>query len=66
MFKRNDSVQQKLPAPFAGQIAGFVADNETGATLAHVVNDAGDARYFKLDELEAAPGAKEAEVKAKK
>lgn len=51
-MKRNDKVQQVMPAPFAGTITHFSIDQETGAKLIHVQAEDGAGRFFKEEELE--------------
>lgn len=63
-IKRNDDVEQILPAPIKGRVSGFSVDQETGDKLVHVVAADGSAFFFKENELkvvEAPPAEEEAE-----
>jgi len=57
-FKKGDPVRQ-IVVPLSGTVAGFQVDQETGDRLVKVewTDAAGDqhARFFKEDEIEAAP-----------
>jgi hypothetical protein len=57
-FKKGDQVRQILPAPIVGNVAGFHADQETGALQVCVeFQDAGETRtrYFDATQIEAVP-----------
>lgn len=57
-FKKGDAVRQKMPAPIRGVVAGFHADQETGALQVCVEFGEGDGagkRYFDAEQLEAVP-----------
>lgn len=57
-FKKGDAVRQVMPAPIVGQVAGFHADQETGALQVCVEYHDGESarvRYFDADQIEAVP-----------
>jgi hypothetical protein len=57
-FKKGDTVRQIVPAPIVGTVAGFQADQETGAIQVCVeFQDAGETRtrYFDASQIEASP-----------
>ena len=63
MFKKGDKVEQVLPAPITGTVAGFDVDQETGDVLVRIewtAEDGGShARHFHPEQLKAAVPAGE-------
>jgi hypothetical protein len=54
-LKKGDSVRQILPAPIVGKVAGFHADQETGALqvcVEFVENGETRTRYFDASQIE--------------
>lgn len=54
-FKKGDPVRQIMPAPIVGNVAGFHADQETGALQVCVeYQEAGETRirYFDAEQIE--------------
>ena len=61
MFAKGTQVQQVMPAPIAGTVAGYSIDQQTGASLILVewpdADGSTHSRYFTESELQAAPTA---------
>ena len=57
MFAKGQQVEQVLPVPIRGEVAGFAVDQETGAVQVKVTwsDESGDhERFFAESEIKAA------------